>query len=492
MPDQRPNILLILTDQQRADTIAALGNPHMRTPALDRITREGTAFTSAYCPSPVCVPSRCSLIFGQYPVHTGCNDNGTPYPADDRPTFMSCLTSAGYKTHAIGKMHFSPDRHALRGLQSRESQEELLPTADEDDYLRYLRCNGFDHITDPHGVRGEMYYIPQPAQMPAKHHPTQWIGDRTVDFLNSDDRRGSPWMLISSFIHPHPPFAPPTPWHKLYRLPGDVPLPFVPDNLGDLLTHHNRHQNRYKYRDNGWDLNLIRMIRSYYYACISFIDYQVGRMIASLEASSQLDNTLVLFTSDHGELLGDYRSVGKRSILDAAAGIPMLARLPGRYAAGQRCDEPVSLVDVMPTMLEAAGVSSPVGLDGRDMAQVVRGHSDRECVFIQFQHGNRGLYAAVTPRWKYGYSAADGQEYLFDRSNDRPDSRNLATMISWPTEAMRARQMLIEHLSTDREAIEGTGWRTYPRLQMPSDPDAGLLRQDSPWANQHIPGYSKS
>src|SRR5262249_47572344 len=137
----RPNILFILTDQQRADTIHALGNPVIRTPALDRLTREGTAFTSAYCPSPVCVPSRCSLYFGQYPHRTNCYDNGFVMPAD-RPTFMAALTDAGYRTHAIGKLHLMPDRKGLGGLQSRELQEEMVPSVEDDDYLRFLRDNG--------------------------------------------------------------------------------------------------------------------------------------------------------------------------------------------------------------------------------------------------------------------------------------------------------------------------------------------------------------
>ncbi|MCE9592481.1 MAG: sulfatase-like hydrolase/transferase [Planctomycetes bacterium] len=489
MPTQRPNILFILTDQQRYDTIAALGNPIIRTPSLDRIVREGTAFTSAYCPSPVCVPSRASLVHGQYPVHTGCNDNGTPFPTDGRPTFMSALTDAGYRTHAIGKLHFTPDRHAMFGLESREKQEELLKSPDEDDYVTYLRANGFDHITDPHGVRGEMYYVPQPAQMPARLHPTNWIGDRSVAFIGSPERRDRPWMLISSFIHPHPPFAPPAPWHKLYRVPN-MPLPFVPDDVDPLLTFHNRNQNRYKYRDRGFDINLVRAMRAYYYGCISFIDYQVGRMLAAMEKAGTLDNTLILFTSDHGELLGDYRSFGKRSVLDAAACVPMLARLPGRFDGGKRCDAPVSLVDVMPTMLRAAGVDLPAGLDGEDMADVATGRSKRSGVFIQFQHAGLGLYAAVTPKWKYAYSAADGREYLFDRGIDRPDSRNLAGLPSWPDGAAEAKRLLIEHLRGDAEALDGDHWREHPRREVPVDPDAGLIFQDHKWADQRIPGYS--
>ena len=202
----RPNILLLFTDQQRGDTIHAAGNPVIRTPNLDRLVDEGTTFTSAYTPSPVCVPARCSLITGQYPHHTGCSDNAHPMP-DDRPSLMDTLAGAGYRTHGIGKMHFRPDPHALRGFHARERQEELGKARDDDEYLRFLRAEGFDHVYDPMGCRGEMYYIPQPAQMPARLHATQWVGDRSVDFLrNAGDE---PFFLFTSFIHPHPPSARP-------------------------------------------------------------------------------------------------------------------------------------------------------------------------------------------------------------------------------------------------------------------------------------------
>ena len=162
---QRPNILFIFTDQQRADTLG-VRNPVMRTPVLDRLCAEGTLFTQAHTPVPVCVPARCSLIFGQYATRTGCYENSYPMPdvTAERPTFMSLLTAAGYQTHGVGKMHFTPDGRAMRGFETRVINEELAgPGADA--YTAWLHEQGYDHILDPNGVRGEMYYIPQPAQM---------------------------------------------------------------------------------------------------------------------------------------------------------------------------------------------------------------------------------------------------------------------------------------------------------------------------------------
>ncbi|MGQ9631324.1 MAG: sulfatase-like hydrolase/transferase [bacterium] len=164
---KRPNILFIFTDQQRADTIGVL-NPVMRTPAMDRLCAEGTLFTNAHTPVPVCVPARCSLIFGQYAHKTGCFENGFPMPdaTRERPTLMSALARAGYQTHGVGKMHFTPNPHALLGFESRDRSEELCGSVNEDDYLTWLHQKGFGYVHDVHGVRGEMYYIPSPPSCP--------------------------------------------------------------------------------------------------------------------------------------------------------------------------------------------------------------------------------------------------------------------------------------------------------------------------------------
>ena len=142
--------------------------------------------------------------------------------------------------------------------------------------------------------------------------------------------------------------------------------------MEDLWTYHNRHQNRYKYRDAGLDDNLLRVMRAYYWACVSYIDYNVGRILDALEAEGELDNTLVVWSSDHGEFLGDYNCFGKRSFLDAAARVPLLARLPGRFPAGVQVDTPASLVDLMPTFACAAEAdTNAFDLDGLDLAEIV-------------------------------------------------------------------------------------------------------------------------
>lgn len=495
----RPNILLLFTDQQRWDTIHAGGNPVIKTPNLDRLVREGVLFSNAFTASPVCVSARCSLIHGQYPHRTGCTDNADPMPTD-RPTLMSLLTDAGYRTHGVGKMHFTPDSQALRGFETRERQEELLRRVEDDDYLPYLQANGYGHVLDPMGPRGEMYYIPQVSQVPARLHATQWVGDRSVAFLreHAEEDGDRPFFLFSSYIHPHPPFSPPTPWNKLYRGPL-MPLPKRPPQSEALWTYMNRHQNRYKYRDNGIDDNLLRVMKAHYYACISFVDYQVGRLLEALEETGALDNTLILFTSDHGELLGDYYCFGKRSMLDSAARVPLIARLPGRFRQGAVCDTATSLVDVMPTALAVADVSAgEATLDGLDLAEVAeRGDLAERTVYSQHLRRERGTYMAVRREEKYFFSAADRREFYFHRVEDPDETRNRAGLPFCRDEVEALRGDLVDRFRADgyEEPLEAAGWRAFDPPPEPAgpDPDAGLLVQDAPWSLplQRIPGYTE-
>lgn len=472
---RRPNILFILTDQQRFDTIAALGNGQIKTPTLDRLVRDGTAFTRAYTPSPVCVSARCALVTGKPPHQTGCADNA-PMP-QNAPSFMERLQAGGYQTHGVGKMHFTPDYRRMWGFESRDVAEEMK----DGDFRQFLDANGYAHVDEPNGIRSEYYYIPQPSQLPAHLHQSAWVADRSRAFLERRDR-SRPFFLWASFIKPHPPFETPTPWNKLYRA-AEMPLPFRPEGYADLLTYWNRVQNRYKYRDAGHDDWLLRTIRAAYYASISFVDYNIGRILESL--GGEIDNTLVLFTSDHGELLGDYGSVGKRCMLDAACRVPMIARLPHVFEAGEVCDTPVSLLDIAPTFLAAAGADKqgadkPFG-PGENLALLAQQSGDRD-VTSQFQAGPLGVYMMASRTHKYIYSAPDRKEWLFDVAADPLESRNVAEnpLQAGTRRTMRAR--LIEYLEADNYTLplNGSEWRHFPRPRFPQTPDGGVLFQDPP------------
>lgn len=440
-PSQTPgNVLIIFCDQLRADALGCYGNGTVSTPALDSLASTGTVYDSAFTPCPVCVPARSSLITGLEPQHGDCYENEMAMsPAS---TFMDALSAAGYRTHGVGKMHFTPDLHALRGFQSRDIGEEF-GTADDDDYLAFVAEQGFDFVEHPHGLRDEMYYIPQLSPVPERLHHSHWVADRSIDFLR-EQSLGGPFLLWSSFIAPHPPFAPPSPWHRRYE-PSTMTDPFVPPSSADLLTVYNRLQNRYKYRDGGQDRRLNQLLKAYYFASVSYLDAQVGRILQALDECGLRDDTTIIVAADHGELLGDYGSFGKRSFLDPSARIPFIVN--GRGFETERKGEVVSLLDVYPTVLEIAGIEGPP----RDGAPLQNLPSDR-AFFGQYQEGELGLYAVITDRWKYIWSAFDKREYLLDRVRDPDETMNLAYNVRRRADLLSMRALALEHFEDLHDA----------------------------------------
>jgi arylsulfatase A-like enzyme len=278
-----------------------------------------------------------------------------------------------------------------------------------------------------------------------------------------------------------------------------MPLPKRPPEMQSLWTYINRVQNRYKYRDQGVDENLLREIKAYYYASISFIDYQVGRILSELETQGELDNTLILWSSDHGEFLGDYNCFGKRSFLNSAASIPMIMRLPGRFPPGLAVKTPASLVDVYPTFLSAAGCAIPSEIDGMDLAQLAMHPDSRSIVFGDYQSGNPGdinqaIYMAATSRWKYIYSASEHREFLFDLKVDPEETRNRSQTLGYEHPLQEMRRSVISRLQSSAytKNLDGDSWRRLPPPDFPTDPDGGYIFQDPAWAKDQmvLPGYS--
>jgi choline-sulfatase len=507
----RPNILLLFTDQQRWDTIAAAGNPVIRTPVLDELCARGLRFDRAYTPSPVCVPARCSTMTGRLPHRTGCFENGSPMPhPDETPTTMRLLRAAGYQTHGAGKMHFVPaDRDY--GFESAALSDR---SAGENEYARFVRQQGFVEVFNPGGMTGDMYYIPQVSPVPQAVHNTAWIAERSIEFVRGRDR-SRPFFLWTSFVKPHPPFTPPYPWHTLYRS-TDMPLPKRPPDYPALQTWAMRHQNRYKWRESGPDDNLLRTMKAYYYAEISFVDYHTGRLLQALRDTGDLANTLIVYSSDHGELLGDYHSFGKRSFLDSAARVPLLASWPGHLPAGGVCPVPASLLDVMPTILEAAGVEAPQRPDGESLRRVWETAPGDRVILGQIQEAERASYMATDARWKYVYSAPDEREYLFDLAADPDETEDVATIgIFGPgvvgrheapaqmAEQSAARTAARERLRgalRDRfrrdgyaAPFDGDQWRRYGRGADPIEADEDRFAHGPAWGDPYVrlPGYEQ-
>ncbi|MFA5690024.1 MAG: sulfatase-like hydrolase/transferase, partial [Kiritimatiellales bacterium] len=294
--------------------------------------------------------------------------------------------------------------------------------------------------------------------------------------LNRRDK-SRPFMLWSSWIKPHPPFESPAPWSKLYR-PEEVGHPYRPEDGAEFLTLWNKIQNRYKWRDAGIDENLMRTMRAAYLGCISFIDYNIGRVLAAL--GDEVDNTLIIFASDHGELLGDYNSVGKRCMIDASVRVPLIVRWPKNFNAGAQCDTPVSLLDIRPTFLAAAGIKDDKQTRGSDLAAVAAGEEKDRAVVSQFQKKDLGLYMLATRDRKYVYSAADRKELLLDISGDALSAEEKIMDALAETAAFRKQLTGILENDGIEYASGNGGWKEYPAPDLGlDDPDCGLLYQDS-------------
>ncbi len=403
------HILILFTDQQRYDTIGANGNPAIQTPCLDALAAESVVFDRCYTPSPVCIPARLSLLAGRYPARTGCNNNNTDLCYKEEGLYAR-LTGAGYRSAAVGKLHYIWDPYGPVGFERRISQEELADPAD--DYWTFVRRK-YPHIFDAHGMRSEMYYVPQISQLPPEDHPTNWIGSRSVEVIEGHDP-SEPLFLFSSFIHPHPPYCPPSPWQKLYR--EDPPAPYVPedDAMAEFRALIGERCSMDRLEISPQD---ILRTKNFYYACVSFVDHQIGRIIDALKRKGMYGDTLIVFASDHGDMMGDFNSIGKRTMVDSSCHVPLLIRCPGAKP-GRRADV-CSLVDLAPTLLRYAGIAyGPAEFDGTDLFGTP---AENRVVFSQHACGSKGTYMVTDGTRKLIYKAANETYYYFDRV---PEDRN--------------------------------------------------------------------
>jgi arylsulfatase A-like enzyme len=402
---------------------------------------------------------------------------------------MSGLNELGYQTHGIGKMHFSKIKGDW-GFQTREHAEEIVGESAKDDYRDFLAENGFGHVQDPYGFRSEYYYMPQPSQLPERLHSNTWVADRSIEFLKNRDT-DKPFFLWSSWVKPHPPFETPLPWSRLYRM-HEMDDPYLPADFEEQRNFWSKVQCRYKYMDSGDSRHLTRMIKAAYYSTVSHLDYHIGRVIDAL--GPEIDNTLIVFSSDHGEMLGDYGCYGKRSMLDASARVPMMARLPGVFEPGATADQASTLLDLYPTFLEIAGGEVDPSLEGVSLQRLQDQNPQDRFVHSQFSQNQLGLYMVANKDWKYIYSAADDKEWLY---KDGCESVNLAGDPAHKSVLEKLKQIAIDRFKKDGYTlpIDGDDWARFPKMEFPENPDEGLLFQDPPGLQSAInnlgPDYAR-
>lgn len=470
MPAAEPrkyNILLITDDQHRADCLSVAGHPAIRTPHLDQLAYEGVLFRSAYADCPVCIPARCTIISGQYASTYGKPHffAREPFPIDRSQTLMACLTRAGYQTQAVGKMHFYPER-ACYGFENMVLDLDYADWLEQKTGMKGLAYSG-------HGLGLNEFY-PTLSPVPAYMSPTAWTVDESIKYLQKRDP-DRPFFLWTSFFKPHPPIDPPEPYYSMYD-DAPIPEPAIGDWADDGPYTQRMHRETNKY-----DLlsaREVRKIRSCYYGLITEIDHQLGRLFGVMHQLGVLNDTLIVFTSDHGEMLGDHRDFGKTSLYDASARVPFMVRWPKGYAPdreGVVCDRPVGLADILPTLVRFAGGEPPDGLDGRDLLPLARGE---ETDWRPYMPGEiSGCFSLTDGKEKYLWFRWGGAEQLFDLENDPLECRDLAREPAYAERTAEWRRRLVAWLH-GRGHPASDGVRLLPSAE--PYPEERIVRSKNP------------
>jgi len=411
MPD-RPTVVLITTDQQRTDTIAALGHDHMETPNLDRLVEEGVTFMDCHVTAPSCAPSRASLFTGYYPHTTGVYRNGDRW----RHSWVEDLSAAGYYCLNVGKMHTAPyetpmgfdERYVVenkdRYLAPVPGEEPPLPGEKfyRDDWDRALAARGLVKPGREH-YRGYEDYEKRLGAfewpLPEDAHPDVFVGQRLRWWLDAMPTLDRPLFVEVGFPGPHPPFDPVERWADRYaERADDLPLPDLeesdlaaqPEPLGLLREHNEAVDHDSVVHEVDAPEARRRRQRAYYYANVSMIDEQVGGILDALESNGH-DDTVVIFASDHGEALGEHGHSQKWTMYDVVTRVPAIVWAPDRFEGGRRVDELCQLFDLGPTVLELAGVDPDDSMEAESLLPALRGEnwSGREVVFAE--HARDGI-----------------------------------------------------------------------------------------------------
>lgn len=482
----KPNFLVICCDQLQSYALACNGNPDVKTPNIDRLAKEGCSFRRAYCNNSVCMPARSTMITGLYPRQHGCITNGTKLP-EDIPTLPQVLSRNGYRTHAVGKLHFQP-------LSSRDSAESLESWMDGTitslpenyygfqsidfigghvnycfgDYTNELRR---DHpgVYEQYAQKNALWASDgiEPAwkmPVPAELHYNNWIADKTIRFMESS--RNDPFFVWCSFPDPHFPFAASEPYADMYD-PASIeicPTAFEPvEELETLQSRRDFFGQLYQF-----DEKNLREATAQYYGMITHVDDCIGKMLNVLEQSGLMENTIIVFLADHGEYLGSHHLIRKADwMYEELARVPMIWRVPGALSAGEGSERVVSQVDLVPTVLDYAGLDEteldtrenfsapPLPLPGCSLKPLLSGGRlpEEKPAFLEYDedwHAS-GFYRVRTligPRYKLVVYTHTGGGQLFDLKADPYERKNLWDRAELSTVKASMMEALLREAST--------------------------------------------
>ena len=387
MTPLRPrNVLFMWTDQQRPDTIGAYGNPQIQTPHLNRLAAAGTLFTQAYSTQPVCSPARASVLTGLYPHTHGVGENNVPLPAT-APTLAQLLRPAGYVCGYVGKWHLGRERTPQAGFEdfwvSTEEYGGGYAADDPDarrpsDYHRFLVAHGYAPSDD--GPYGKRFSRKTAARLPEQVGKPAFQAGACIRFLETYKER--PFLLMCNFLEPHPPVN--GPFDGLYDPDSMVlpeswyhePEPTVPLRYRlrrDPAAFPNHYTELESDDERGW-----KALKARYWGLCTLVDKYVGRILTRLEELGLAEDTIVAYSSDHGDMMGEHRLLNKMTQYDGAARVPLIVRLPGGTPSGKvleprRIEKPVSLVSAVPTLLDLLGLPVPDHVQGPSLVPLLEG-----------------------------------------------------------------------------------------------------------------------
>lgn len=463
----KPNIILIMTDQMRGDSLSGVGNPDVKTPYLDTLIENGLLYENAYSACPSCIPARAGLFTGLKPENhkrVGYKDRVRfEYPH----TLAEELNKAGYYTQAVGKMHVHPQRNNM-GFQSvilhdgnlsanRNVNLPFWEMQDEcDDYFHFLKSEkGADIDLYDLGVESNSW-VARPWMYEEKYHPTNWVTHEAIDFFRRRDT-DKPFFLFMSYVRPHPPFDAPQCFFDLYN-EDDLQLPYIGtwENKERLLE-----KGRIVNSDTGpLDEKMLKKAKKGYYACISHLDNQIGRFMMAMEKYNLKDNTLILFVSDHGELLGDHYMYRKIRPYNGSIHIPFFFSGPDHLCIKKgRSQDLIEICDIMPSILSYAGIDSSGFTDGEDLKNENRSkrtfiHGEHSAVEFGSYLGNQYI---VTKEDKYIWFMESGEEQYFRLDTDPNELTDLIDNQLWKERIHYLRQLLIKELENREEGYVHNG-----------------------------------
>jgi arylsulfatase A-like enzyme len=474
------NVLLITSDQQHWNTLGQ-HNPEIKTPALDKLAEQGTTFTRAYCPNPMCTPTRGTLITGKYPSQHGAYSIGTKVP-ETEPTVGDRFRESGYRTALVGKAHFQP----LRGTEEFPSLESYPLLQDLEFWENFDDVfYGFDHIelarnhTDEAHV-GQHYalwmeekgldnwrdYYRSPTGnndtqkrkwlIPEEYHYNTWIAERTNALISEYNDKDQPFFMWASFFDPHPVYLVPEPWDTMYD-PTELTVPSIVPGEYDAYPPHIQLTQQTNPDFSAWqepngsgshgfqshlhDHDELAKDIACYYGMISCMDKYIGKIVDHLDSLGLAENTLVVFTSDHGHYIGQHGLIAKGAFhYDDGIRVPMITRLPNHIPAGEQSHSLQSLVDYAPTFLEFCGLDIPDDMTGISQQDIWQGDEStaREHVIVENRHQPTTIHMKTYVDEQYKITVYYNREYgeIFDLQNDPQEIKNL-----WSDTSRRAQLM---------------------------------------------------